>query len=122
VLFSSPFNKELTDAYFYAYNIKITTVSDIKRADMTGVLIRSHLSKMISEYAIKVLGKTPDTTRKCIFSDIKNQTAEFQKYAIMSCQLGLMGLKTDGTPATKFDPNDQVNRAIFGTTLSRALR
>jgi hypothetical protein len=57
---------------------------------MTGILIRAHLAKMISEYAIKVLGQTPDTTRKCVFTDMTNQTAEFKKYAIMSCQLGLM--------------------------------
>jgi len=80
---------------------------------MTGVLIRSHLAKMMSEYVMKVLGKSPDTTRKCIFTDMSNQTEEFKKYAILACQLGLMGLKTDGTPATKFDPDDQVNRAIF---------
>ena len=90
VLFSSPFNKELTDAYFYAHKVNITTVAEIKRADMTGVLLRSHLAKMISEYAIKVLGQTPDTTRKCVFTDMANQTAEFQKYATISCQLGLM--------------------------------
>jgi hypothetical protein len=68
---------------------------------------------MMSEYAIKVLGKTPDTNRKCLFTDMKNQTEEFKKYAIMACQLGLMGLKTDGTTATNFTPDGQVNRAIF---------
>jgi len=75
----------------------------------------------MSEYAIKVLGKTPDTSRSCIFKDMSKQTEEFQKYAKLACQLGLMGLKTDGTPADIFNPDDQVNRAIFGTTLSRAL-
>ena len=120
--FSSPFNKELTDAYFYGYNAKITTITDIKRANMTGILIRSHLAKMMSEYAINILGQTPNTTRKCVFSDMQNETQELQSYAIKACQLGLMGLKTDGTPADKFNPNGQVNRAIFGTTLSRALR
>ena len=119
--FSSPFNKELTDAYFYAYNAKITTVPDIRRANMTWILVRSNLAKMISEYAIKVLKQTPDTTKKCIFSDMQNQTKEFQTYATLSCQLGLMGLKTDGTPASTFSPDGQVNRAIFGTTLSRTL-
>lgn len=89
---------------------------------MTGILIRAHLAKMMSEYATKVVGLTPDTSRKCNFSDMQNQTEEFKKYAIMSCQLGLMGLKTDGSPAPKFQPNEQVNRAIFGTTLSRTLR
>jgi len=122
VLFSSPFNKELTDAYFYAYNIKITTISDIKRANLTWILIRSHLAKMMSEYAIKVLGLTPNTARKCVFSDMQNQPAELKQYAIIACQLGLMGLKTDGTPASKFTPDGQVDRAIFGATLSRALR
>ena len=122
ITYTSPFNKELTDAYFYAYNAKITTVNDIKRVNMTGILIRAHLAKMMSEYATKVVGLTPDTTRKCNFSDMQNQTEEFKKYAIMSCQLGLMWLKTDGSPATTFQPNEQVNRAIFGTTLSRTLR
>lgn len=89
---------------------------------MTGILIRSHLAKMMSEYAINILGQTPNTTRKCVFSDMQNETQELQSYAIKACQLGLMGLKTDGTPADKFNPNGQVNRAIFGTTLSRALR
>ncbi len=122
VTFSSPFNRELTDAYFYAYNAKITTVNSINYAQMTWILIRSHLSKMMSQYAVKVLWLTPDTSRSCIFSDMQNQSSEFKQYAIMACQLGLMGLKTDGTPADKFYPNEQVNRAIFGTTLSRALR
>jgi len=32
-----------------------------------------------------------------------------------------MGLKNDGSPNTNFSPNNQVTRAQFGTTLSRAL-
>lgn len=121
VPYISPYNKELTDAYTYAYKVKITTVPDIKRANLTGILIRSHLSKMMSEYMTKVLGKSPDTSRNCVFKDMNGQTEEFKNYAILSCQLGLMGLKTDGTPAEVFNPNDEVTRAIFGTTLSRAL-
>jgi len=119
--FKSPYNKELTDAYSYALGVKITTVPNIERADLTGVLIRSHLSKMMSEYAMKVLWKTPDTSRKCIFKDVDNQTDEFKKYARISCELWLMWLKTDWTPADTFDPDGKVTRAIFGTTLSRAI-
>ena len=66
----------------------------------------------MSQYATKILGQKPDTTRRCVFSDMQNQTTEFKNFAIMACQLGLMGLKTDGTPATTFNPDDQVNRAI----------
>lgn len=119
--FKSPYNKELTDAYSYAFGVKITTVPNIERADLTGVLIRSHLSKMMSEYAMKVLWKTPDTSRKCIFKDVDNQTDEFKKYARISCELWLMWLKTDWTPADTFHPDGKVTRAIFGTTLSRAI-
>ena len=119
--FKSPYNKELTDAYSYAFGVKITTVPNIERADLTGILIRSHLSKMMSEYAMKVLWKTPDTSRKCIFKDVDNQTDEFKKYARISCELWLMWLKTDWTPADTFDPDGKVTRAIFGTTLSRAI-
>lgn len=118
----SPFNKELTDAYAYAFWVKITTISSIEKANMQWVLIRSHLAKMMSEYAIKVLWQTPDTSRSCVFSDMQNQSEELKMYAVQACQLWLMGLKTDGTPATKFTPTGEVTRAIFGTTLSRALR
>lgn len=117
----SPYDKELTDAYRYAYWVKITTVSDIQRANLTWVLIRSHLAKMMSQYTTKVLGKKPDTTRNCVFKDMNGQTEEFKNFAILACQLWLMGLKTDGSPADIFNPDDEVNRAIFGTTLSRAL-
>ncbi len=117
----SPYDKELTDAYRYAYWVKITTVSDIQRANLTWVLIRSHLAKMMSQYTTKVLGKKPDTTRNCVFKDMNGQTEEFKTFAILACQLWLMGLKTDGSPADIFNPDDEVNRAIFGTTLSRAL-
>ncbi len=119
--FKSPYNKELTDAYSYAFGVKITTVPNIERANLTGVLIRSHLSKMMSEYAMKVLWKTPDTSRKCVFKDMEDQTDEFKKYAKISCELWLMWLKTDWTPADIFNPNQEVTRAIFGTTLSRAI-
>jgi hypothetical protein len=33
-----------------------------------------------------------------------------------------MGLGNDGTPAAKFNPDNQVTRAQFGTILSRLLR
>ncbi|MBU0626851.1 S-layer homology domain-containing protein [Patescibacteria group bacterium] len=39
----------------------------------------------------------------------------------LACQLGIMGINTDGTPNTHFNPNDTVDRAQFGTTLSRVI-
>jgi len=76
---------------------------------------------MISEFAIKILGKKPDTTRSCVFTDIATQSDEMQFYMKISCQLGLMGLNSDGTPNIVFHPDGQVTRAQFGTMLSRLL-
>lgn len=43
-------------------------------------------------------------------------------FAKTACQLDLMGLQSDGkTVDTKFNPHDQVNRAQFGTILSRLI-
>ncbi|NCQ82830.1 hypothetical protein GW750_08875 [bacterium] len=50
------------------------------------------------------------------------ETQESKYYATVSCQLGLMGLKTDGTPAQSFYSDQVVSRAMFGTILSRLLR
>lgn len=123
-LFLTPFvssaekyTSELQSAYRYAHSIGITTMPTIDTANMYGNLIRSHMAKMMSEYAKKVLGKTPDTSLSCDFTDIAGQSAELQWFIKESCQLGLMG-----QGITAFDPNGIVTRAQFGTVLSRALR
>ena len=58
---NSTFTDEVNDAYQYAYNIGITTKATIQQADINGSLIRSHMAKMIVNYALNVLGLTPDT-------------------------------------------------------------
>jgi hypothetical protein len=46
-----------------------------------------------------------------------------QLYAKIACQLGLMGLESDWVTVKKeFDPRGIVDRAQFGTILSRMLR
>ena len=49
----SPSN-ELTNAYLRAYSYGITTMNTIHKADMGGGLIRSHLAKMMSNFAINL--------------------------------------------------------------------
>jgi hypothetical protein len=80
------------------------------------------MAKMISNFAINKLGLKPNTGTVCEFTDINNETAEMKFYANLACQLGLMGLNTDGTTNTVFNPNEVVTRAQFGTILSRTLR
>jgi hypothetical protein len=89
----------------------------IQKADLGGKLTRVHMAKMMVNYAVKVLGLKPDTSKKCDFKDISNQSAELKGYIGLACQLGLMG-----TNATKFNPSGTVSRAEFGTVLSRAFR
>jgi len=48
-------------AYLYAYQIGITTITSILEANMNGTLIRKHLAKMISNFAIKELKLSPNT-------------------------------------------------------------
>ncbi len=107
---------ELENAYEYAHTIGITTMETIEDANMNGKLIRSHMAKMMVNYAEDVLGKTPDTTKECEFTDTDNQSEEMKWYILEACQLGLMGVDID-----EFHPSDEVTRAQFGTVLSRAL-
>lgn len=115
-LINSLFSLELNTAYLYAYTIGITTMPTIQKANMTGTLIRSHMAKMMVNYAIKVLHLQPDTSRVCEFLDTATLGPEIQAYITLSCQLGLMGVGIN-----YFDPYGEVTRAHFGTTLSRAL-
>ena len=117
----SRYPKELNDAYIWAYGFDITTMVSIQEANLEGPLYRAHLAKMISQYAINVLKKIPNTGMHCEFSDMKLFSSELQTAAIRACQLWLMGLKPNGTPDTKFSPSAKVTRAQFGTTLSRLL-
>lgn len=113
--------QELQAAYTFAYNNDITTMATLAQARMCDGVIRSELAKMISNYAINVLGKTPDTSIECAFNDMAAQPQDLQNAAITACQLGLMGLDSDGKPVASFNPTQTVTRAIFGTAFSRLL-
>ena len=118
--FAAGFSDELQGAYDYAYGIGITTQSTIDSANMYGNLQRSHMAKMMVQYA-KSMGKTADTSVKVNFSDIAGQSTELQGYIEEAAQMGLMGLNSDGSVATKFNPTGVVTRAQFGTVLDRVI-
>lgn len=84
--------------------------------------MREHLAKMMSNFAIHVLDKVPNTGLVCNFDDMGEETSEMTFYAKLACQLGLMGRNSNGTQSDTFFPNEEVTRAQFGTVLSRALR
>ncbi len=111
------FSQEFQDAYRFAYNNKITTINNIENADMNWWLTRIAMAKMLSQYAINILWKTPDTWRKANFSDVSTQLDEqYNDWVTLAYQLWIMWIWID-----KFRPFDSVTRAEFGTALSRVL-
>ncbi|MEI8008834.1 MAG: hypothetical protein WCI00_05610 [bacterium] len=45
---------------------------------MNGKLIRAHMAKMMSNYAIKILKLIPNTGKACTFDDVGGQTDEMK--------------------------------------------
>jgi hypothetical protein len=64
----------------------------IQEADMNGNLNRIAMAKMLSQYAINVLGKTPDTTKEVPnFPDVDAQLdADYNNGVTLAYQLGIM--------------------------------
>ena len=115
---AATYSQELQDAYDWAYWKGVTTMSPIDNANMYGAITRSEMAKMLSVYSTEVLGKTPDTSAACTFTDIDSVKGDLHDYIIESCQLGIMG---QNMPGNKFRPYDTISRAEFGTALSRVL-
>ena len=111
------FSREFNNWYRFAFRFGITTMNDISKADMNWPLNRIAMAKMLSNYAINILGKKPDKTKKCLFPDVSEKlNSDYNDWVTLACQLGIMGVWID-----KFRPYDPVNRWEFGTSLSRML-
>ena len=114
--FWEEYSSELKQAYNRAYKNEITTMNSIDKANMKWNITREEMAKMISNYAVNILWKAPDTTKSCLFSD-SNINPGLVQFVTESCQLWLMWQWV-----TSFRPKDSVTRAEFWTVLSRALR
>ena len=91
-------------------------MSPIDNANMNGDITRAEMAKMLSVYAVEMLGMEPNEAANCSFADIDSVKGDLHDYIIKSCQLGLMG-----QGITSFRPYDKITRAEFGTALSRTL-
>ncbi|MCX6823257.1 MAG: hypothetical protein NTX91_04695 [candidate division SR1 bacterium] len=119
----SSFSQELNNSYLRAYSYRITTIPTIQGANIKGVLTRKDMAKMMSNFALNVMGKDVSHGAACTFSDLQSLSKETQYYAMVVCRLGLMGYANDGVTLNKnFYPDQEVDRAQFGTILSRLLR
>jgi hypothetical protein len=117
-VFGASYSQELQDAYNWAHEKGITTMSTIDNANMYGAITRAEMAKMLSVYDMEVLGETPDEAASCTFVDIDSVKGDLHEFIITSCQLGIMG---QNMPGNKFRPYDNISRAEFGTALSRVL-
>lgn len=67
---------ETESAYMFARAHGITTMETCAKARMSDQLTRAEAAKMISNYAMDVLGKKPNKSLGCFFSDIVGITNE----------------------------------------------
>ena len=96
----------------------ITTKNTIESADMNGKLTRIAMAKMLSQYAINILWKTPDTSNTKKFDDVSDKRdADYDNWVTLAYQLWIMWQNM----ANNFRPDDEVTRAEFATALSRML-
>ena len=114
------YSKEMNDAYEYAHNNWITTINSIEKAKMNSPLTRIAMAKMLSYFAINVLGQKPDTSKWTpIFNDVTNNlNKQYNNAVTLSYQLWIMWQNIKNN---NFRPNDKVTRAEFATSLSRLL-
>lgn len=122
ISFSANYSQEYQDAYNYAYNQWITTVSPIEKANIYSPLTRIAMAKMISNFAINVLWITPDNSLNCSFADVTEEMDVWYGYWVKkACQLWLMWVWSNWKLSTNFNPKWTVTRWQWATVFSRAL-
>lgn len=120
----STYSDEQNQAYLWAFKNWITTTSNIIDAKLDTKVTRAQLAKMISQFAIKVMWKTPNTSKDCsafLPSIKKYQGQDLYDFMITSCQLDLMWIDLNGGVLSNFMPDKYVTRWEFWTVLSRVL-
>jgi hypothetical protein len=91
-------------------------MATIEKARLYDTITRAELAKMMSQYAVAVLKKSPDTSKNCSAFEKSIQeykTTDLYEYMITACQLGLMGISGTDNVLTDFMPNQYVTRAEF---------
>ena len=114
---SNGYTREFNEAYEFAHKNWITTMWTIEEANMYGGLTRIAMAKMLSQYAINVLGKKPANVVVPNFPDVSEELdADYDNWVTLAYQLWIMWIWIEN-----FRPYDSVTRAEFATALSRML-
>ena len=111
------YTQEFQEAYEFAHEKWITTMPTIQEAQMDWKLTRIAMAKMLSQYAMNVLGQKPANIVTPKFNDVTDkQNSDYDDWVILAYQLWIMW---QNMPWNNFRPNDEVTRAEFATALSR---
>ena len=114
-------NEDL-QSYCFAYEIWSTTMPTFESALYDDLLTRAQFSKIISQFATKIMKQDINTNNKCDFSDLYDiDSKELQSFIIKSCQLGIMWVNGTNDEKIAFRPNDNVTRGEYVTVLSRMM-
>ena len=91
------------------------------KANLKSPITRAELDKMLSIYAIKLLGMKHVTEKSVTYPDVSNKLGDLAFYIQEWYKLQIMWIHADGTPLSKFSPNSLVTRWEFWTVFSRIL-
>ena len=114
------YTEEQEEAYEFAKENWITTMSTISEAKMNIPLTRIQMAKMLSNFAINVMWKEPDYSKWTVkFRDVSNKMDREYDGAVTNSYV--LGIMWQNMKNNEFRPNDEVSRAEFVTALSRML-
>ena len=112
---------DLMNVYLWALDNWITTWESLEEALPDGYISRWEMAKLVVDFSENVLWRTTPTniSSQCSRWDDEKEreSAEIKNYAQKSCALWLMWIYMK-----KFKPNKLLDRAEFGTIVSRLLR
>jgi len=116
---------EVLSAYEWARKNGITSMQTAYWARLYDSITRAELAKMMSVFATKVMGRIIISNPMCDvtkYSDYNSMDVEQQFYITQACNLGIMWWSNaTNSLLPYFNPKGLVNRAQFGTVLSRFL-
>jgi len=111
------YSREMNNAHQFSLANWLSTVNDIKNANMDWDLTRIAMAKMLSYYAINILWKQPDVSLWFPFYDVPNElNSRYDNAATLAYQLWIMWKWKKN-----FSPYEVVTRKEFATALSRLL-
>ncbi len=116
------FTGEEQQSYCFARKIGSTTMPTFEKARYSDYASRAETSKIISEFAMKILSRKSNDSKVCDFDDASELLSEDLKiYIAKACQLSIMWIELDGNPLTWFKVHDSITRGEYATVLSRTL-